>query len=170
VLELERPNLALLSTYSGFIAEMRELGETIWPGMVPRDSESAEGFVQRLLRAEHSPEAGLVPESIYWAVDRGIVVGRIALRHHLNESLEEFGGHIGYEARPSLRRRGVAREMLRQLLATPKAREIGRLLVTCAPDNIGSNKTIVANGGALARTAFVERVRRQTNYYWIVLA
>ena len=49
------------------------------------------------------------------------------------------------------------------------AEEIGRLLVTCAPDNVGSNRAIVANGGVLARTAFVEEVQRPTHYYWIDL-
>jgi predicted acetyltransferase len=57
--------------------------------------------------------------------------------------------------------------MLKLILQTAKAKEIGRLLLTCAPDNIASNKTIQKNGGVLAKTAFVERVQRQTNYYWI---
>ena len=107
--------------------------------------------------------------SVYWAACEGAVVGRIALRHYLDASLEEFGGHVGYEVRPSFRRKGIGTEMLRQLLGLPRAKEIGRLLVTCAPDNIGSNKTIIANGGVLDRTALVDRLRRQTNYYWIDL-
>jgi predicted acetyltransferase len=59
--------------------------------------------------------------------------------------------------------------MLRQVLRTPKAREIGRLLLTCAPDNVASNRTIRANGGVLERTIFVERIARETNLYWIAL-
>lgn len=169
MLELQRPSPELVASYLDSVAEMRSLGEKIWDGMTPRASESPADFVQRLLRAEHSPEPGFVPESVYWAVLDGVVVGRIALRHYLNASLEEFGGHVGYEVRPSVRRRGIATEMLRQLLRTLKARELGRLLLTCAPDNIASNRTIVANGGVLSRTAFVERVQRQTNYYWIDL-
>jgi predicted acetyltransferase len=87
----------------------------------------------------------------------------------LNSNLEEFGGHIGYEVRPSCRMRGVAKEMLYQLLQTARAKEIGSLLLTCAPDNLASNKTIIANGGVLAKTAYVERWKRDTNYYWIKL-
>ena len=171
MLDLQRPSTELVASYLDAIAEMRNLGETIWDGWVPRPSESPSDFVRRLLRAEHSPDSGRVPESVYWAVSDGAtdVVGRIALRHHLNASLEKFGGHIGYEVRPSFRRRGIGTEMLRQLLALPKAKEIGRILVTCAPDNVASNKTIIANGGVLGRAAFVDEWRRWTNYYWIDL-
>jgi predicted acetyltransferase len=168
-MELVRPSEELLPSYLDFVAEMRDLGETIWDGMVPRPSESAADFVDRLLRAEHQPEPGYVRRSSYWAVAGGAVVGHIVLRRELNADLEQFGGHVGYEVRPSQRRRGIAREMLGLLLREPDARAIGRILLTCAPENVASNKTIVANGGVLARTAFVERVQRQTNYYWIEL-
>ena len=169
LIRLQRPRSEHVTSHLDSIAEMRDLGETIWDGWLPGASESPADFVQRLCRAEHSPDPGRVPESVYWAVSDGVVVGRIALRHHLNASLEEFGGHIGYEVRPSFRRRGIATQMLRQLLELPKAQQIGRLLLTCAPDNIASNKTITANGGVLSRTAFVQQWQRWTNYYWIDL-
>lgn len=56
------------------------------------------------------------------------------------------------------------------MLQTPEAREIGRLLLTCAPDNEASNRTIRANGGVLERTIYVERIGRETNLYWITLS
>jgi predicted acetyltransferase len=59
--------------------------------------------------------------------------------------------------------------MLALLLKTPRAIEIGRLLLTCSPDNLASNKTIQKNGGVFTRSAFVEKWQRQTNYYWISL-
>ncbi len=145
------------------------MGEKIWEGVIPRHNESTAQFVQRLLDAETKPAPGLVCETIYWACENSQVVGRISLRHFLNENLKEFGGHIGYEVRPSSRKRGFAKEMLRQLLQTPKAFEIGQLLLTCAPDNIASNKTILANGGTLVKTVFLEKLQRDTNYYWINL-
>ena len=169
MVELKRPNLKLVDSYFDFIEEMRIHGEKIWEGVLPRAGESSSLFVDRLLRAETSPEVPLVPETIYWAVDGNQVVGRIALRHLLNENLREFGGHVGYEVRPSCRRRGVGKEMLRLLLESQKAIEIGRLLLTCAPNNVPSNKTILANGGVLTKTAFVESRQRDTNYYWIYL-
>ncbi len=110
-----------------------------------------------------------MPETVYWAVIDEAVVGRISLRHRLEGNLLKMGGHIGYEVRPSFRRRGVATAMLRELLKTEKAKEIGRLLLTCAPDNIASNKTILANGGVFTEKVFVEMVNDYRNHYWIEL-
>lgn len=167
--ELRRPSLELLSSYFDFVEEMRLAGEKIWEENNIKNNESETEFVERLLRAEVRPAAGLVAETHYWACEGDQVVGRIALRHVLNASLEEFGGHIGYEVRPGCRMRGLAKEMLSQLLQTERAKEIGNVLLTCAPDNFASNRTIIANGGVLAKTAYVERWKRDTNYYWIKL-
>lgn len=169
MLDLARPRLDLVDSYLDFIQEMRDHREKIWEGFVPNSGESNSDFVQRILKSEHRPAISLVPETTYWAVVGPLVVGRIALRHHLNPKLEEFGGHIGYEVRPSSRRKGYAKEMLQKILRTDKAREIGELLLTCAPDNLASNKTILANGGVLVRTAYVEKWKRDTNYYRIDL-
>ncbi|MBI5069394.1 MAG: GNAT family N-acetyltransferase [Deltaproteobacteria bacterium] len=149
------------------VDEMRTLGERIWEWQACLPGETPAAFVQRVLRAEHSPAPGRVPSTVHWAVLDGEVVGRIALRHVLDENLRRFGGHVGYEVRPSARRRGIASEMLRLLLQTPRARAIGRLLVTCSPDNIGSRKAILANGGVLEKVELVEAIQRDTCFYWI---
>ncbi len=167
MVRLQIPCEELLPSYLEFIDEMRALGEKIWDGFIPREGESELEFVLRLVRAATAPEQPKVAETTYWACVGDRVVGRIALRHQLNDDLKEFGGHVGYEVRPSFRNQGAAKEMLKQLLQTPKAREVGRLLFTCAPDNIASNKTIIANGGILAKTAYVQKWQRDTNYYWI---
>mgnify|MGYP002236365423 FL=1 len=38
------------------------------------------------------------------------------LRHHLNDYLLAYGGHIGYSVRPSERKNGYASQMLRLTL------------------------------------------------------
>lgn len=167
---LSRPTVELAASYLQFIDEMRIHGDRIWEGLVPRAGEGAPDFVARLVRAETSATPPRVTTTTYWATISGVVVGRGALRHELTPDLAEFGGHIGYEVRPSHRRQGVATEMLRQILLTEEARRIGRLLLTCAPTNAASNKTIRANGGKLVKTSFVARVGRDTNYYWIDLS
>ena len=169
ILVLERPREDLAISYLEFIEEMRQNGEKIWDGMIPKPNESTAQFVQWLLSKDTSTASGFIAETTYWACEGNSVVGRIALRHYLDENLKEFGGHIGYEVRPNCRKRGIAKEMLRQLLLTPKAKEISKLLLTCAPDNTASNKTILANGGLLTKTAYVEKWKRETNYYWICL-
>ncbi len=166
-LSLTLPDEQFAESYWDFVEERRQLGEKVWQMTVPLASESTLQFVARLLRAQTAPEPGLVAETTYWALLDKKVVGRIALRHALNKNLEEFGGHIGYEVRPSVRRSGIATEMLRLVLQTPKAKEMSRVLLTCSPDNTASIKTILKNGGLLFATKFVERVQRQTQYYWI---
>lgn len=168
-LHLERPSLRRFDSYRTMLGEMQALGETIWEGFLPQAGQSPNSFVSEALKGEKHPKPGLVCESIYWAVHDDEVVGRISFRHELNNDLRVYGGHIGYEVRPSTRRRGVAREMLRQILTLPKVKRCGRVLLTCAPDNVPSQKTIVSNGGVLAGSAFVERIQRQTQYYWIDL-
>jgi predicted acetyltransferase len=166
-LTLARPSLALCPSYLAFVEELRAAGDTVWPGRVPADDEPAEAFVLRQLRRESAPEPGAVPESVYWGVVDGCVVGRIALRHALDERLARFGGHVGYEVRPSWRRRGVATALLRLVLATDHARALGRVLVTCAPANTGSRRAIEANGGELAAIVFSEEAQRDTCHYWL---
>jgi predicted acetyltransferase len=158
----------LASSYLEFLAEIAAHGERVWPAQ-PEPGETAEELVYRLVQAEVAPEPPHVPQTTYWATEGDTVVGHIGLRHRLNAELAEFGGHIGYSVRPSRRGRGLATEMLRRVLQTPRAKEIGRLLLTCAPDNVASNRTIRANGGVLERTSFVTRIDRATNLYWITL-
>jgi predicted acetyltransferase len=165
-LRLARPSLDLVASYLDFLREVGAHGERVWPAR-PEPTETPESFVARLLQWEASPEPPLLPQTTYWATMGEVVVGHIGLRHRLNAELAELGGHIGYTVRPSYRRRGLATEMLRQVLRTETAREMGRVLLTCAPDNVASNRTIRANGGVLERTIFVERVQRETHLYWI---
>ena len=66
--------------------------------------------------------------------DNGRIVGIIDLRHTLNDFQKDLG-NCGYSVRPSERRKGIATEMLRQLL-----------------DNEPSVKTIIRNGGVYERS------------------
>jgi predicted acetyltransferase len=91
-IRLVQPDNKLVGSYLGFMSQMRDLGEKVWEGMIPKQEESLEDFVSRLLREETSPEAGLVAQTTSWAICNHEVVGRIALRHTLNKNLEEFGG------------------------------------------------------------------------------
>jgi predicted acetyltransferase len=74
---------------------------------------------------------------------------RNSIRHFLNEQLLRLSGHIGYEIRPTERRKGYATVMLK--IALEKCRDIGikQVLITCDKNNSASAKTIIANEGVL---------------------
>jgi predicted acetyltransferase len=114
-----------------------------------------EGFAAYVaaLRADALEETprptGWVPCTTWWWTAGDAWLGRIALRHRLTPRLLEAGGHIGYDVRPSARRRGYATAMLRAVLPQARALGIASLLVTCEVDNLGSRRVIELNGGRL---------------------
>jgi predicted acetyltransferase len=99
-------------------------------------------------RGENLPE-GFVPETEYWLVDGDEYIGGLSIRHRLSDHLREIGGHIGYSIRPSKRKQGYGKLILK--LGIEKAKEMGfeKVLLTCDVTNDGSRKIIEGNGGVL---------------------
>lgn len=169
--------LKLVKTETKYFNSIHELGlafkandpDNFWPRPFPAVDESSDDFVKRLIMGETDPTPPFVPETMYWGLVGDTIVGRLAIRHHLNEYLEKFGGHIGYEVHPDYRRRGYATEMLRLALQTSLAQKIGKLLLTCSPDNLGSNRTILTNGGLLTQKIYVDFIGADRNHYWVDL-
>lgn len=106
-------------------------------------------FVEQL-RAEGREETprprGWVPQTTLWYVDGTEYLGRIGIRHRLTPFLLNEGGHIGYDVRPSARRRGHATRMLQLALPVAAGLGIDPALVTCDVDNVASRKVIEAAG------------------------
>lgn len=130
-----------------------------------------EGYCADLrARAKKPPRPDWSPDTILWLVEDTLFIGRISLRHKLVGSLDRFGGHIGYEIRPSQRRKGYGTEMLR--LALPVVREIGldKAMVTCDTTNTASRKIIAANGGVLQDIIQTEFSNAPTMRWWIDLS
>lgn len=92
---------------------------------------------------------GFVPSTTLWWIDDEKYLGRLAIRHRLTPNLLELGGHIGYDVRPTARRRGHATAMLRGALPVARGLGIESALVTCDVTNVGSRRVIEANGGVL---------------------
>lgn len=92
---------------------------------------------------------GHVPATTLWWLAADEYLGRVAIRHRLTSRLLEAGGHIGYDVRPSARRKGHATAMLRAAL--PFARRLGitSALITCDAANVASRRVIERNGGIL---------------------
>ena len=75
------------------------------------------------------------------------IVGRVSIRHELDEYLASVGGHIGYAVRPAYRRRGYAGAILRQSLGIAGSLGLRRVLLTCDDSNVASMRTIESCGG-----------------------
>lgn len=74
--------------------------------------------------------------------------GMISHRKDYAEALP----HIGYGIRPSERNKGYAKTALYMGLLEEQKLGEENILLTCAVDNIASNRTIVALGGYLEKT------------------
>lgn len=95
----------------------------------------------------------------YWWVAGARFLGRARLNLRLTEELTEFGGHIGYDIRPTARGRGHATALLRAVLGAARDAGIERALLTCAPDNHASRRVIERNGGAFTDVSPAGRLR-----------
>jgi predicted acetyltransferase len=108
-----------------------------------------------------------VPGTFLVAEVDGEIVGRVSIRHELNEFLTDRGGHIGYGVRPAHRRRGYAGEILRQSLVVARAAGVGDVLITCDEQNVASRKVIERQGGKF-EDARVDDEGTSIRRYWIV--
>lgn len=133
------------------------------------DYHDFDNYLTHLERKE--AEGDNVPDSVFFCLDtdRNIFVGAVNIRHYLNETLLQTGGHIGDGIRPSERRKGYATAMIG--LALEECRKLGitRVLMTCDKDNIGSAKSIQNNGGVLENEVFDAEDGVWEQRYWIDL-
>ena len=162
----ERYRGSYLEALQEFQAEGRHLE-------IPLEEVAAnfDGFVQHLRdqadRIKLKP--GKVPGSDFWLIDENEYIGRLSLRYELNKRLLQMGGHIGYEIRPSRRRQGYGKLILKYGLDQAKAFGLEWVLLTCDEDNLGSRKIIESNGGTLENIIEVERWSAKVCRYWIRL-
>ena len=112
---------------------------------------------------------GHVRSDTFFLMHGGKIVGRSALRHQLTPALEHEGGHIGYDIRPSARRRGYGTLILARSLEKAGGLGLERALLTCDTDNIASARIIEKNGGVLAGRAVSQRSGKLISQYWIEL-
>ena len=124
-------------------------------------------FLERVDREASGIELppGRVRAEFLVAEVNGVPIGRVSIRHQLNDYLLTFGGHVGYAVAPEHRRRGYATEILRQSIARLRTIGVEQILVTCDKNNSASRAVIETCGGQLERISTTEG--RSTCRYWI---
>jgi ribosomal-protein-alanine N-acetyltransferase len=169
--KLVKPSVEFKESYLAGLKEFQDEGLPWVMDIDPNElSKNFEKFVQK----ENSKmtlwtEAPPVPQTELWGIVASEYVGRIAIRHRLNEILKIMGGHIGYDTRPSYRGRGIANSMLKQALPIAKALGITEALLTCNDDNLASIRIIEKNGGELKERKLQLPNGPMKRYYWIKL-
>jgi predicted acetyltransferase len=117
-------------------------------------------------RGRGLPE-GHVPSTLLFGFVDKEIVGRLMLRHTLNDFLLRVGGHIGFVVVPGYRRQGHATEMLKQGLDLARSTGLEKVLVTCDEDNIASRRTIERCGGAYHDSHVGPDAPAGKRRYWI---
>ncbi|MGN1344294.1 MAG: GNAT family N-acetyltransferase, partial [Traorella sp.] len=172
VICLVHPSIDYLDEINAFRLEMLEANDAdgfAGCGGLEKYENIEEWMHQVKLReSEKTLPKGMVSSNVYLAIriEDHHLVGIIDLRHHINHPiLQKWGGHIGYSVRPSERRKGIAKEMLRLDLMQVKKLGIKRVLVTCSSTNAASRKVILANNGKFENS--IEVNKDIIERYWI---
>jgi predicted acetyltransferase len=169
-IQLVSPTESCRESFLRGLGEFRHEGLPWWVG---GDIEAVEhdfaAFVAKKLADATRRTETFVPATHLWALSEEQFVGRISIRHELNDALRLMGGHIGYDTVPSFRGRGVATEMLRQALPMARALGLPFVLITCDDTNAASIRVIERNGGALRETKAIDTNGPLKRYYLITL-
>ncbi|WP_083312856.1 GNAT family N-acetyltransferase [Floricoccus penangensis] len=170
-LMLVKPSLAYIDQIQEYKNEFIKLpegtGSLCWL-MQYEDLQGWIDFVTDLEEKDTTPKE-LVPTKQYLTIRKSDnkLVGLINLRLELNDYLKNFIGHIGYSVLPEERRKGYAKEMLNLVVDEARKEGLSKVLITCDENNIGSRKTIEANGGMLEDVRYDPYDGENTCRYWI---
>ena len=156
-------------SYLSYVVEFKENGEELVPFCIGFDNEPFDEFLEKLRNLSNGfgIPSGFVPHSTFWLIDDEQVVAVSNLRHQLTESLRREGGHIGYSVRPSMRKRGYGRAVLKITLEMAASMGIQEVLITCESTNPGSIGVILANGGVFDSEEYLPEIKGVINRYWI---
>jgi predicted acetyltransferase len=149
-------------------AECREAGVETFDGAFGDFAAYVESLAGQRDPKNLSPNR--VPTSTFWLVlDDRRVVGTSRLRRWLVPHLEKEGGHIGYDIRPSERRKGYGTALLALTLVEARRLGLRKVVVTCDTDNVASARVIEKNGGQYEGHSISDRTGKQVSRYRIIV-
>ena len=165
--ELVMPCKKYWESYKASFDEMDHTG--LVDGMHWDGKSEPEDYFERARELAEGRNLGhLVPATNFWIIAEGAYVGRMSIRHELNDWLRNYGGHIGYEVKTSARRKGIATRALELAIHfCSESLDLHELMLTCDDDNLASIKTIEKNGGELIEKREDEANNRLSRYYKI---
>jgi predicted acetyltransferase len=173
-LSLVEPTVDLAEELRALVEDYARAGESHYLRALASagPDELAEVLAQLRRQSEGQDlRPGQVPQTTYLLRrSDGALVGTSRLRHRLTPGLEVEGGHIGYDIRPSQRRRGYGTRILALTLEKARERGLRRVLVTCDDDNVGSARVIERNGGRLQDRVTSRHSGKLVRRYWIDLS
>lgn len=176
-----KENVILVKPKESFVKEIRSYREEM---LLAGSSMDGTGALRRMENPldwlnynaiMENPET--VPENKVQATqfvltdsDTGRIYGMLQVRHELNEYLRKYAGHIGYSVRPTERRKGYAKKMLKLALGYCKETlGLERVMVSCLVENEASRRTILACGGVFEETVYEHIENVWLEKYWISL-
>jgi predicted acetyltransferase len=169
---LTTPHVGLRESFLAAMAEFADEGRAgdnsgigsdleRWTGRWETDGGFAAYVAEKVAERDGVVGEDWVRCTNLWWVDGAGYVGRMSIRHELNDWLREVGGHIGYDVRRTRRREGHATAMLAAALPILGDLGVDRALLTCDVDNLASRLVIEHNGGVL------EDQRQGKLRYWV---
>ena len=168
---LMRPNEKYAEDISAYRQEFLDSGDSMDGCGSLRRIEDPIEFIQKCKDYEFLetlPEGRvLATQFLFIRKTDDKILGMIQVRHYFNEYLEKYSGHIGYSVRTSERRKGYAKKMLEMTLPFCKTLNINKVLISCLDGNIGSEKTILANGGVYESTVHEPQSGRDLKRFWV---
>lgn len=151
-MNFELPQKEHEQMFKDFVSEAHQNGETTIHGdgccSLYEDFEEWLRFDKNLRNGKNIPD-GYVEATTYFVIEDHQMIGTVNIRHLLNDSLLQRGGHVGYSVLVSRRRQGIATQILKFAIQECHKMGIKDILVTCQKENIASKKTIEKCGGQL---------------------
>lgn len=157
---LVKPDSSMEEEIGAFRKEFLDSKEEKMPGCsnLEKFSDMADWikYTQDISSEFTLPKDSVLSEQyVYIRKNDGKIVGMIVCRKiHKGEDLESYRGNIGYSVRPSERRKGIAKKMLKDIL--PKCKEMGYKSISAICDmyNEGSKRVIISCGGRLEKKLY----------------